>query len=146
MSYGDRPKCIYSLKLDRRIISSDGSESWSDSEITFSNLFIGEVHDPTAERRSGQVKVLDAPASELCPQYGQHRPADTLITPKLLHRQDERDIYDAGENISGFVRVRTRAGFTGELVLRFAENLNPDGSLNFSSSGGTAATPTGVYR
>lgn len=143
MSYGDRPKCIYSLKLDRRIISSDGSESWSDSEITFSNLFIGEVHDPTAERRSGRVKVLDAPASELCPQYGQPDRLIRLITPKLLHRQDERDIYDTGENISGFVRVRARAGYTGEIVLRFAENLNPDGSLNFSSSGGNCRNADG---
>ena len=146
MSYGDRPKCIYSLKLGRRCIYSDGSETWSDSEIVYSNLFIGEIHDPTAAKSCGRVTVLPQPASELCPQYGAPDRLIRRLVPKPVTSDGERRVYDAGENISGLVRIHTRAGYTGELVLRFAENLNPDGTLNFASSGGDCRCSDGKHQ
>jgi alpha-L-rhamnosidase len=145
MSYGDRPKCIYSLILGDRIISSDGSEYWHDSEIVYSNLFIGEVHDPMAvsvEMR--KVITLPNPKSELCEQIGAPDRLIRTIEPKLIAISDGRKIYDAGENISGVVRIHTKEGFYGKVTLRFAENLNPDKTLNFVTTGSHYTCSSGV--
>jgi len=50
--FGEELKAIYTLLLETatgmRTIRSDGSETWYESEITYNNLFIGEVIDPAA--------------------------------------------------------------------------------------------------
>ena len=49
ISFGDTLKTVYALVLETAsetmTLYSDGSETWKDSEITYSNLFIGEVID-----------------------------------------------------------------------------------------------------
>lgn len=56
------------------------------------------------------------------------------IKPKLLSEQDGKAIYDAGENISGFVVLESCAGYGEEVHIRFAENLQ-DGALSYGSTG-----------
>ncbi len=135
MSYSDRVKCIFTLKNGDTELNSDGSERWSDSEITYSNLFIGEIHDFTAKPRSGRVVTLPSPESELTEQIGVPDRLIRTISPRLLAELDGKLIFDAGENVSGLVALRVREGFAGEITLRFAENLRPDGSLDFASTG-----------
>ncbi len=136
MSFADRTKCIYSIKLDDEEINSDGSETWRDSEIVYSNLFIGEVHDPSKKPRHGKVQILPNTESELCEQIGVPDRLIREITPNLLGTANGKSIFDAGENISGLVEVRTRPGYKGKITLRFAENINADLTLDFASAGG----------
>ncbi len=143
MSYGDRVKCLYALHADGTIIASDGSERWQDSMIVKSNLFLGERHDPTARRRSGQVITLPAPDSELTEQLGAPDRLTRILRPKLLGEIGGRKVYDAGENISGIARIHTQQGYCGEVQLRFAENLNADGSLNFDTTGANYTCKSG---
>ncbi len=144
MGYGDRTKCVYSLEVGGTSIDSDGSETWRDSEIVYSNLFIGEVIDPTVAPHSGRVEVLDAPQSELCEQIGSPDRVIRQITPTLIAEVDGRKIFDAGENVSGLVKIVTREGYRGEVVLRFAENLNADMTLNFGSTGCSHVCVSGI--
>ena len=51
------------------------------------------------------------------------------ITPEKLGK-----VYDAGENISGYVRIKAKAGYVGAITLRFSEEIK-DGELDFGSSG-----------
>lgn len=142
LSFGERLRAIYALELTEesgeRYVVSDGTERWRQSEIVFCELFLGEVHD--ARLRAEEqvwlpVDVLPAPESTLCPQTC---PPDRLIRvlhPVRVGEKDGRTIYDAGENVSSVVRVRTH-GAAGETIrLRFAEILAPDGSLDFRSTG-----------
>ncbi len=140
MSCGDTLKAIFCLTLTytNRVvhICSDGSETWQDSIIVYNNLYTGEVHDfgflPEAEQ---PVQLLPEEIATLSPQIG---PPDVLVrtlSPTLLSEKDGVRIYDAGENITGVVRL-TVTGNPGEkVVLQFAENLNEDGTLNFDSTG-----------
>ncbi len=141
--YGTVPKCIYALQVDGLTYPSDGTEAWVDSDICYSNLYIGECHDPNAPKKSGQVQRLPAPQAELCPQIGSPDRHIRTIIPRLVGEVNGRKIYDAGENISGIVRVRSVAGYTGEIVLRFSEDRFPDGSLDFESTGGGIVLHTG---
>lgn len=140
-AFGDVLKTIFSLHMDTPagpvILDSDGSESWQGSEIIYNQLFIGEVVDATALIGFPQgVKVLPAPDSALVPQIGTpDRHIRTLI-PKFVTAIGNRKIYDAGENISGVVRVHTSAPYGSRINLRFAENLTEEQDLDFRSTGG----------
>ena len=147
LSYGDTLKTIYRLSLhygDRTLdILSNGSETWQDSRVRYNSLFIGEIHDlgfqPEEER---PVQVLPEEKALLSPQTA---PADKVIRrirPRFLRACDGVRIYDAGENISGVVRL-TAAGKPGEkITLRFAEELRGDG-LDFESTGGSYVCASG---
>ena len=141
MEYGQDLKTAFCLTFrdesGTHQVYSDGTELWRDSEIVSSHLFIGEVHDA----RKGSVKpqwkpvhLLSAPQAELSLQTC---PADRVIstvTPVLLKQDGNRQIYDAGENISGNVRITTCAPAGTQIRLRFAENYI-DGELDFKSTG-----------
>ena len=140
MSYGDQLKAIYCLELayPNRVmrICSDGSETWVESNILHNNLFLGELHDfgqvPGPER---PVEILPEEPATLSPQSGPPDKVNRTLSPTLVSEQDGVRIYDAGENISGIVRL-TVTGQPGEKVkLQFAENLTEDGTLDFRSAG-----------
>lgn len=136
--YKGEMKAIYSLCIEAEdgtvTINSDGSETWESSEIIYNNLYIGEVHDPDAPKTSGKVQVTDT-QTELSPAIGTPDRVIRTIEPVLLGTVNGKKIYDAGENISGIVRVTTSAS-VGEIIkLHFAEELAEDGSLDFTSTG-----------
>ena len=137
MSFGDRVKCIYSLEFSDRTIVSDGSEMWHGSEIVYSNLFIGEIIDPTVKTELRHVTVLKSPDSLLCPEIGAPDREIRTVKPKKCGH-----IYDAGENVSGYVRIKSKPGYIGKVTLRFAEEQK-NGELDFSTTGADYKCSTG---
>ena len=134
--FSNELKTIFALDVGETRVLSDGSETWRASEITYSNLFIGERIDPAAVTgREWPVRRLKAPESTLCPALGVPDRVIRTITPTCLGEVNGRKIYDAGENISGIVRVTTAAPAGEAITLQFAENLYADGSLDFRSTG-----------
>lgn len=150
-SFSDDLKAIFSLQMETAdgsiAIDSDGSETWRGSEIVYNQLFIGETVDPTApmgfERK---VSILPAPAGELCPQIGTPDRCVRTLRPKLLSTVGGRKIYDAGENISGVVRVTTSAPRGSQICLRFGENLHANGEVDFDSTGSFYPCNSGRYQ
>ena len=140
MTYGDQLKAIYCLELhysDRVVrICSDGSETWVESNIVYNNLFLGEVHDFGHTPAPAQsVALLPEETAPLVPQIGPPDRCVRTLSPTLVSEKNGVRIYDAGENISGLVRLKT-AGNPGErITLQFAENLAEDGTLDFRSAG-----------
>ena len=140
-SIGDVLKTIFSLHMTTPngpvSIDSDGTETWQGSQILYNQLFIGEVVDTTAPLCFEQgVKILPAPEASLVPQIGTPDRKIRSLSPKLVTTIGNRKIYDAGENISGLVRVYTRAPYGSRIHLRFAENLTEQQDLDFRSTGG----------
>lgn len=139
-SFGDVLKTIFSLQMTTPngpvSIDSDGTETWQGSQILYNQLFIGEVVDTTAPLCFEQgVKILPAPEASLVPQIGTPDRKIRSLSPKLVTTIGNRKIYDAGENISGLVRVYTRAPYGSRINLRYAENLWDNGELDFRSTG-----------
>lgn len=132
--FGSHVKTIFAVNINGRTITvSDGSETWRKSEIIYSNLFIGEIHDKTyIDKTEYPVDVLSAPESILSEQIGVPDRIIRIISPKKIGVANGKTVWDAGENISGVVRITKPEGVA---VLRFAEILNEDGSLNFTSTG-----------
>ena len=136
MSYGDRLKAIYSIQTGKETFVSDGSETWRASQIVYNNLFVGEVHDARLQDKEEKpVEVLPTPESEMSEAIGTPDKVIRKIMPRLVAEVDGKKIYDVGENISGIVRVTSYADAGEKVTLRFAEVLNEDKSLNFTSTG-----------
>ena len=141
MAYGKDLKTAFSLVFQdtsgQRQIHSDGSELWRESEILSSHLFTGETQDA---RKLGElpvwnpVQIVPTPQSELTLQSCPGDRVIRTVTPALLWEDDNKKIYDVGENISGNVRVTTGAPAGTRIRLRFAEDYQ-DGQLDFRSTG-----------
>lgn len=148
-AYGDTLKTIYCLTLryaDREErICSDGSETWQESPILYNSLYVGEVHDlsmvPGAEQ---SVTVLPDEVGVLSEQIGAPDRVIRTLEPRLLHEKNGVKIYDAGENISGVVRVRVDGAPGQRVILRFAENLTAEGLLDFASTGARYVCSSGL--
>lgn len=136
MSYSDVPMCIFALDIDGKKICSSGEEYFTESEIRYSNLFIGEEIDATFDDTlSKPVCVCKAPDSILSEAIGVNDAFIRKIIPKLIFESEGRRIYDLGENISALVTLISDAPFGERFVLNFSENISNDFSLNFDSTG-----------
>lgn len=136
MSYADRPQCLFALLLDGETIVSDGSESYAESEIRESLLFLGETVDLTYRIPAEKpVMVLPAPDSILSPADGVHDGIIRYIDPKPIGEHDGVRIYDVGENVSALAELTTHAPAGASYTLRFSERLDAEGRLDFRSTG-----------
>lgn len=134
MSFGDTLKCIYKIVIETDSgtieLCSDGSETYTDSAIRFSNIYLGEMVDYSVKLQKEQpVNILPSPKTVLCEAIGTPDKVIRTIKPKKIAEINGRHIFDAGENITGVISVKTDSIVT----LRFAENINEDMSLNFTS-------------
>lgn len=139
VSYGDCLAAIFAVSIDdengENIIVSDGSEKCRNSEITYCNLFYGEVYDERIkEFETTQVEIITIPETTLSPEIA---PPDRIIrniSPTLVCEKGDSKIYDAGENISGFVSLKINAAENECVRIRFAEIMEGN-ELNFDTTG-----------
>lgn len=147
--YGDRPCFLAQLEIifadgSREIIATDASWRTATSPVLQNDLLQGETYDARQERdgwsRSGfndgdwaAVEILPSPAISLDEPVGppvrrieEIRPVS--LTPKTAWPMDSY-IYDLGQNFSGRVRLTVKAERGRTIKLRYAEILNPDGTI-----------------
>lgn len=147
MYFGDTLKCIYKIVLETENgtveLCSDGSETYTDSPIRFCNLYLGEIIDYSVKLQEEKaVNILPSPDTILSEATGAPDKVIRTISPKKIADVDGKQIFDAGENITGVVSIKS--SYNGTITLRFAENVNEDMSLNFSSTiSSYGATRTG---
>jgi len=149
-AFGDSLLLCYEMTLEeaggeRRTLCSDGSERCFCYPITYSNIYGGEDLDTT---------LFDAPLTETAVMtsdfdttlYPQACPPDRVIRtlePRLLWRRGDTRLYDAGENLSGYVTLDVQ-GDRGEVAeLCFAEALDETENLCFSTSGSDCLLASG---
>jgi alpha-L-rhamnosidase len=113
------------------VVSTD--ESWKAGEgpIRGSDFLMGETFDARVEiDPSEPVSLLAAPESEL---VGQHSPL--VERTEEIGAKERREpspgvfVFDFGQNLVGFARVRLQAEPGRRIQMRFAEMLRPDGNL-----------------
>ncbi len=148
--FGDTLKAIYTIVLeddfDSSILCSDGSEIWKNSEITYSNLFVGEVVDSSIKGEEQPVCVLESLETELRKAIGTPDRVIRSIIPKVIGTIEGRTVFDVGENISGIVRIYAKATKGEKIRLRFAEKVCEDYYLNFDSTGAEYLCSSGRHQ
>ena len=143
MSFGKKLKALFSAMFvneDGSIVEvcSDGTETWTPCEITYSNLYIGEIHDARLleiEHEPQPVEILEAPDSIL---HEQTCPSDRVIrtiVPKLLGEKDGKKLYDLGENTTIRICVTAGGKSGAEIHLVYGENKTDDLGIDVASTG-----------
>ncbi len=148
--YGDRPKLRAQLRLTfadgtMQTIATDSSWKVSFGPITESDIMAGETYDARRElpgwstaayddRTWVPVTTFPAPAIELSPVLGPSVRVTQEIKPVAAPKKvgiwpAPVWIFDLGQNMVGRVRLKVKVPAGRIIRLRFAEVLNPDGSL-----------------
>jgi alpha-L-rhamnosidase len=165
--YTDKPKLLVQLE----VTLSDGSTTTITSDRTWkhqfgpileSDMFMGEAYDarlelshwntPTYEDKSWlKVEVAEAPTGALVATNGPTIKRIEEIKPisDPVNKSDfirKKYIFDLGQNMVGWVRLKGTAPAGTSVVLRFAEVLNPDGSLYTTNLRDARATDVYTFK
>lgn len=148
-SYGDLMLCFKLTQGDKILAVSDKSVKYRKSFVQRANLYYGEDQDArlggydfsdTFECTDGwaNADVISDPVSILQEQDCLPDRIIRELNPECIFRRGDYAVYDIGENITGYPVVEfIDDAYMGEsCTIRFAEELNDDGSLAFHSAGG----------
>ncbi len=145
-TYGD-PKAILQLNIEYEdgstaSVVTDGS--WrltTNGPIPANNEYDGEEYDARMEKAGWSktgfpdsswdpAQVVDAPLGVLASQMAEPLRVTETRQPVSMHKlANGVYIFDMGQNMVGWARLRVSGPKGTEVTLRFAETLLPDGSL-----------------
>ena len=144
--YGKRPKFLFQLE----VLMADGSrgdfitdESWratNEGPVRAASLLDGETRDGRLETEGWDKTGFDdscwssaSTSSEdvqLVPQYSEPiRVVDEIDPVEVKEVSPGVFVFDMGQNMVGWVRLRMNAERGGEVEIKHAEVLNPDGTI-----------------
>ena len=157
MPYWGDNTLVFSLELTDNdgnvtyVNSASENTVFRKSYILETSLYYGEYHDarlyPEGWKMSGfdasgwtSSAVREAPDTELLECFFPSDRVIRTIEPKLIYEFGDMKIYDIGELAAGYavLQFEENAHSNERAVLRYADELNPDGSLQFHYTGGTS--------
>ncbi len=134
-----------------RICSSSENTKFRKSYILETSLYYGEYHDARLYPEGWKTADFDDSswensATRTAPETVLEEcffPSDRVIRtiiPKLIYEFGDMKIYDIGELAAGYavLQFEEHARNNERAVLRYADELNEDGSLQFHYTGGTS--------
>ena len=154
MVYG-QPVFICQLVIHKKngttqIISSDDSWKWTAGPITYSNVYGGEHYDARLEIENwnnpgevlGDWQAVVSPEVHPTMLYEQFaepiRVMDQIQMKKIIDRGDGSYIFDMGQNMAGWLKLRIKGERGQEITLRCTEVLDRKGSIDPRTTGVTA--------
>ena len=161
--YGTRPQLLAQLNVEyedgtTESISTDGSWRSSTGPILFSDLLAGESYDAREEMPGWDVPGFDdsgwygVGTEEVggIPLVAQPdegvRATEEVAAKGVTSPQNGVHVFDMGQNMVGWARLKV-SGEAGTTVrLRFAEALNPDGTIYTENLRSARQTDTYVLR
>ncbi len=162
--YGERPALLLHLSITyedgtTETIASDGSWRATTGPILSSDLLMGETYDARRALRGWDQPGFDDAGWAAARATDAERDgarallvADRAEPVRVLEEREphsvarldaDTQVVDMGQNMVGWVRLRLRGAARGAPVrLRFAEALNPDGSIYTANLRHARATDT----
>ena len=146
-NYGDTPPA---LRAQLRIEYTDGSVDWiltdenwkaDISPILHAEIYDGETYDARRKQtgwdtaafddsRWNSVEIIRPKQTQIVWQNFQPIRAEKALDAKTVTQPTPGVyVFDFGQNLSGVARIRADGPAGTDVKLRFAEVLNPDGSL-----------------
>ncbi|MCG3128646.1 MAG: hypothetical protein CHACPFDD_03535 [Phycisphaerae bacterium] len=158
--YGRQPQLLAQLEVeltDGRVLmlaSNAGWKSTLNGPIRANDLLDGETYD--AERELGAwsqagydaaawtpVRVFERPAARLVSQSNEPITAAARVSPVArLEPKPKVFVFDLGQNMVGWCHISVVATAGDKVRLRYAEVLNPDGTIYTDNLRGAAQTDT----
>lgn len=139
---------LCNLYLDEKIIATKADGNWRAAfgPVTENNIYDGETYDASREKTGWnepgyfpdetwkEVVGADAPKgvlrSQIMPSIGER----LRRAPVHVAYTGENDSYnmtiDYGQNMAGWVEIEAEGRPGTSVIIRYAETLNPDGTVN----------------
>jgi alpha-L-rhamnosidase len=157
--YGKDPRVIAQLQIEyadgsKQLVVTDESWKASYGPIREADLLMGCTFDAQMELRGWDASGFDdskwdavAVTPHVLPKLQAAvgdpvRSIEQIQAQSVAQPQPGMYVYDLGQNMVGWVRLKMSAPAGTRIVLRFAEMLNPDGTLYTASLRGARATDT----
>ena len=156
MPYWGDNTLVFSLKITDKdgnvsfINSSSDNTKFKKSYIIETSLYRGEYHDARKYPENWKLRDFDdsawknadvrtAPDTVLLECFFPSDKVIRTITPKVVYEFGDMKIYDIGELAAGYgvLQFEEHAGTNERATVRYADELNEDGSLQFHYTGGT---------
>ena len=144
--YGSRPRLLAQLEVeceggDTQIVASDGSWRSSTGPILFSDLLMGESYDARKDMPGWTtadfddtgwrtVSVEDLGGTLLVAQPDEGVKVTQEVRAKEVTKLDDGAyVFDLGQNIVGWVRLKVSGEAGTRVTIRHSEVLNSDGTI-----------------
>jgi len=142
----------------KKQISTTPNWKTTDSPVMYNHIYHGEVYD-AREEKSGwasagfddtswqPVIVLEKDKAKLVAQKGPPIRITEEVNPVQINQPDSGIyIFDLGQNIVGWVKLKVQGEAGKKVVLRFAEVLKEDGHIYTDNLRGAKATDTYILK
>jgi alpha-L-rhamnosidase len=156
--YGPTPQLLMQLHLEyedgsSEVIGTSGDWKGSTGAIRYSDFLMGEYRDARLERDWSSAGFDDTgwepvqwSAVSAVPLVADCSPPVRALEeiPSIERTEPEPGtfIFDLGQNIAGWARLKVKGEAGTQVQLRFAEILNPDGTLYVTNLRSARATDT----
>ena len=132
----------------RETISTDSSWRCATGPILSSDMQMGEVYDARRSPRDWlPAREVAAPTAPLVAQRSEPvRITETRAPVSCVEIRPGVHLYDLGQNMTGWIRLKVSAPAGTRLQLRHGERLNPDGTLYTANLRRAKATDVYVCR
>ena len=161
--YGDKPRLFAQLEIELadgtiQTIASDGSWKTTFGPYIEGEFLAGETYDATQEIAGWSMPGLNdqvwhaVAVTEAITAKFQAFPGVTVQETGVLKPVQISEprpgvyVFDMGQNFAGFARLKARGPAGTKIVLRFAEMLNPDGTIYTTNLRSARATDTYVLK
>ncbi|MBN2182131.1 MAG: family 78 glycoside hydrolase catalytic domain, partial [Sedimentisphaerales bacterium] len=161
--YGESPRLLAQLEIEYRdgsvqTIVTDDSWKAGYGPIIESDFLMGETYDGRKEMfgwngagfndlKWDKVAVADKYEGILAAYPGVTVQKIMELKPKKV-TEPKKGVYvfDMGQNFAGFVRLKAKGKTGDKIALRFAEMLNPDGTIYTMNLRGARCTDTYILK
>ena len=145
--YGDRPELLAQIEITFKdgsgiVVPTDESWKYSYGPIVMSDIYDGEVYDATKEMPDWNKDGFDdsswkVPATKNVEKSPLLEPRrnQPIVVKDVLHSISIKKaakgtyIFDLGQNMVGWARIKIPAQKGDKIKIRYAEMLNKDGTL-----------------
>ncbi len=161
--YGSKIRANVQLEVEytdgsKATIASDPTWRASTGPTLEADFLMGEQYDARLEKTGWDTANYNAESwlpvvtgAEMNPKIepfnGQPvRPYVTLKAKTIKQTGPDTYVLDLGQNLAGYPRIRTTGKRGQKLTLRFAERLNPDGTIYTTNLRGARTIDTYVFK
>ena len=161
--YGSEPRLFVQLEVEytdgsRQLVVTDKSWKAAYGPLLEADFLMGETHDARREIPGWDGAGFDDSAWETVAVTDkiegglQSYPGVTvrkildISAKKLTEPKKGVYVFDMGQNFAGWVRLKARGNAGTKVVLRFAEMLNPDGTVYTTNLRAARCTDTYILK
>ena len=144
--YGDKSALIAQIEIafsdgTSRLIVTDDSWKTGDGPITSADIYNGETYNATLEMEGWDKTGFNS--SSFVPAVILDHPKNILVAPvsypvraiaeripqKMITTPKGEIVYDMGQNMVGWIRLKVKGNRGDHVILKFAEVLDKDGNF-----------------